>query len=56
MVGLKVVPLGGKGLEPPVLALVVVPKVVEIVIAAGVVVIVMGFYGLLDLENKQFSP
>ena len=39
--GLKVVPLGGKGLEPPVLALVVVvPKAVGVVMAAGDVVIV----------------
>ena len=38
---LEVVPLGGKGLEPPVLALVVVvPKVIEVVMAAEEVVIV----------------
>ena len=38
--GLKVVLLGGKELESPVLALVaVVPKVVEIVMIAGVVVV-----------------
>ena len=39
-VGLKVVPLGGKGLESPALALVVVvPKVVEVVMPPGVVVV-----------------
>ena len=43
-VGLEGVPLGGKGLEPPVPTLVAV-VVVEVVRTAGVVVIVGGFYG-----------
>ena len=40
VVGLEVVPLEGKGLQSQVLALVaVVPKVVEVVMTAGVVVV-----------------